>query len=448
MAKAQAKGDAQLAYKEALHRFAHRSYITAIDVGRIYKDGVETDEIGVRIHVKEKKEVSALEASEVLPSEISGVRIDVVQASYAPGAAAHFSPEGPARTHRFATLQPGISVAHPHVTAGTLGMFVRDNRTGRPAILSNWHVLVGSDKSRPGDSIVQPGPMDGGRTERDAIAFLERMILDKDGDAAIAVLNGSRRFSSLLIGTDHRIQGIDDPKDDDLVFKSGRTTGITKGRVEGKGTYFIEYSIGRVGVEGFRIVPREAGNPENLEISAGGDSGAVWVSEKSGSAVGLHFAGETNPAPGAEHALACYITRVFSRLDVELVADEAGTLPQAMSDETVGALASGLGACAVSAALEHLDGREIRNLARSLSVNYPRLSDCPELNEVLRSSAAPEVGPFGAVLIGFAAGAAARLLGKSKESAGEASTAEAFPLVVAAFLAGAVAGARAVDGKL
>ena len=57
-------------------------------------------------------------------------------------------------------LRPGLSVAHPSVTAGTLGGFVRTG--GGLAILSNNHVLAASDAAALGDAVLQPGPADGG----------------------------------------------------------------------------------------------------------------------------------------------------------------------------------------------------------------------------------------------------------------------------------------------
>jgi hypothetical protein len=87
-------------------------------------------------------------------------------------------------------------------------------------------------------------------------------------------------------------------------------------------------------------------------------------------------------------------------------------------------------------------------LANQLTASFPRLSETDlQLSKLTKFESAPEIGPLGAVAIGFAAGAAARIIGKKLESA-ETTSAEAFPVVMAAFLAGAVAGARAVDGKL
>ena len=58
------------------------------------------------------------------------------------------------------TAPGGVSIGHHKTTAGTLGCLVRKN--GSPYILSNNHVLANSNDAKIGDSILQPGPYDGG----------------------------------------------------------------------------------------------------------------------------------------------------------------------------------------------------------------------------------------------------------------------------------------------
>src|SRR5687768_16576188 len=55
---------------------------------------------------------------------------------------------------RVRPLRPGLSVAHPSVSAGTLGGFVRVG--GRLALLSNNHVIAASDAAAIGDAVLQP----------------------------------------------------------------------------------------------------------------------------------------------------------------------------------------------------------------------------------------------------------------------------------------------------
>jgi hypothetical protein len=99
------------------------------------------------------------------------------------------------------------------------------------------------------------------------------------------------------------------------VWKSGRSTGLTQGFIDGiKMTIPLVYpDVGmRMLEQVFRIVPRNGSIPR--ELSIGGDSGAVWVDEESGKATGLHFAGEIGDSP--EHALAHDISAVTKRLNV------------------------------------------------------------------------------------------------------------------------------------
>jgi hypothetical protein len=440
------------AYHEALARYAHRGNVTGIDIGFKYRNGKATRKLAVRLHVKEKLPRSALEAAEVFPVEILGYPVDVLQGDYHPGSRRKAA-KATRRTGRFDPLQPGISVSHLRGTAGTLGMIVRDTRSGNPAILSNWHVLAGAADALPGDPIVQPGPFDGGRQPRDTVASLERMLLDRDGDAAIALLSGSRRADPAVIDLGIVPDALEDPRIGDTLVKSGRTTQVTRGRVDGMGRYFITYEVGRVGIDGFIIVPLNKKNPQNEEISAGGDSGALWLRSGSATAVGIHFAGETDPRPEEEHAIACYATRVFDRLEIELMpaaaAESAGCSD---SGAVVAQLAGELGRAAAAGVCESIDPAEIRRLGGALAVRHPQLArGAPPLHALNAGDAAGEdLGALGAVAIGFAAGAAARIIGRTLDARERerGAAAESFPVVVAAFLAGAVAGARAIDGRL
>jgi hypothetical protein len=304
------------AYETAVRHYSQREYLTGIDIGFKYVGGHATDRLAIRFHVREKLPVSALESAERFPSEIEGFPVDVIQGSYAPGAMQPgIVPESVNRSRRFNILRPGISVGHTDVTAGTLGMFVEDIRSGKPAILSNWHVLAGSASAQRGDPILQPGPHDGGWGERDTIGMLEYTLLDENGDAAVALLNKKRKINPEILDLDIVPDSLADPQLGEEVVKSGRSTRVTHGRVDGKGRYFIHYPVGRIGIDGFIIVPKSG--DEKIEISTGGDSGSIWLKAGTSTVLGIHFAGETDPSPTAEHALACYATRVFERLQIQ-----------------------------------------------------------------------------------------------------------------------------------
>ena len=435
-----------------MRKYLHRENVTGVDVGFKYVDGQPTDTIAVRIHVKEKIAPTALAAAEVLPTEINGVPVDVIPAIYhinvAPGLGSAREPDAAmeslvARLTPRDPIQPGISVGHQAVTFGTLGCFVRDKMTGKLCLLSNWHVLAGTANARPGDPITQPGRADGGRVGRHTIATLERMMLDKDGDAAIATLNGRRQIALEPFETGVVFSGLRMPQIGETLVKSGRATGVTFAKVDGLGRYTLNYPAGRRSIAGFKLVARQNGNPNNEEISAGGDSGSIWYSPDSREAVGLHFAGETDPNPRAEHALACFATRVFSRLHIELA--EALPRPETAiaDDELISLLATQLGSVTTTQVAGILGIENIRSVAHDLQARYPSLrSIYSNISSQLDPRA--ETSSLGSVAIGYAAGAVAKLI----ETRGDGNhSPENFTAMVIAFLAGAAMGARGLDEK-
>ncbi len=196
---------------------------------------------------------------------------------------------------RVRPLRPGLSVAHPTVTAGTLGGFVR--LPGGLALLSNNHVLAASGAAAHGDAVLQPGPADGGESA-DRIATLtafERLSPDRTNlvDAAVALLDdGVDAEPGDLPGgpLTGRIPGGLDLDPDELVEKVGRTTGHTRGRITAvevdgvavqydEGVYTFDDQIEISGTTG--------------AFSAGGDSGSVIWRDHDRSPVGLLFAGST-----------------------------------------------------------------------------------------------------------------------------------------------------------
>lgn len=100
------------AYNEAMARYAHREDITGIDIGYKYSKGEPTDILSIRIHIKEKKVKSALQAEDMFPDEIDSFPVDVIQANYKPVGVISSQEKYLRRTDRYPVMQPGISVAH------------------------------------------------------------------------------------------------------------------------------------------------------------------------------------------------------------------------------------------------------------------------------------------------------------------------------------------------
>jgi hypothetical protein len=221
-------------------------------------------------------------------------------------------------------LRPGLSVAHPAVTAGTLGGFVRTAQ-GR-AMLSNSHVLAAGGAATVGDAVLQPGPADGG-VPGDRVATLTAFERFREGlpnlvDAAVAVLDpgvdaepGSVPGGPLA----GRVPDAIDIDPDDTVEKVGRTTGHTHGLV-------TAVEVDAVAVQYTDAVHRF---DDQIEIqgatggfSAGGDSGSVIWRSRDRAPVALLFAGSsTGGTQGSGVTFANPLATVLRILDVEWLAE-------------------------------------------------------------------------------------------------------------------------------
>lgn len=305
--------------RTAFRMFAHRPNFTGVDVGYAWDGETQSDRISVRVHLARKLPLAELESHLVIPKEIDGVPIDVIQGDYR---VPQLESAQAAVETRYPFLIGGASISRELGGAGTLGALVVDRTTRRPGVLSNWHVMAGP-QARPGDGIVHPATMDAGIWRPRRIASLDRYILSGRGDAAVAFLDGPDVWVPLQLGGFTEVTSVRRPRLGETLTKHGRTTATTSGKVDGEGIYRLTYEI-RPGVweardiEGFRLLSTIEGNAHDEEISQPGDSGALWVHEGSGAGVGLHFAGETSSLPADEFALACNLDSVTQALDVEI----------------------------------------------------------------------------------------------------------------------------------
>lgn len=285
--------------------------VSGVDYGYLYKNDKKTRRLGVRFHVQLKRPLQDLEPSEVLPTSLKGLQCDVLQATYS----IYRSPQDLCNP-----LLSGVSVGNfNRSSTGTLGLIVRDRLTGSPAILSNWHVLCGSTQARPGDVLVQPGPLHIGSRPPRKVARLERWLPLATGfDAAIGLLNPEIQWDKALFNSSIIIKGIATPTKGMRLGKFGAVSGFTRCVVDGiGGSYVIDYSgCGDVPRSMDGVMLRRDPQFQEPEVSLSGDSGAVWLDTR-GRAVALLFAGEDGRGPTAEYALAHPIERVFELLQVE-----------------------------------------------------------------------------------------------------------------------------------
>lgn len=292
------------AFRVAHLRFGGSPFVTGIDMGTRYAGGEVTDDMAIRIHVRGKRPVEALKPEELVPPEIAGVPTDVVEAAWIRdgGGWYDFDPE---RASLRETLQPGISIANRDGTYGTLGLFVTDIASGATCILSADHVLA--PPQGDGAQVVQPGPWDLAFEERNVIGRLWRR--QPYHGVSIARLDAPRPFARELFGTDIVLSGTHVPRPGDILEKSGRTTGVTRARVDGFGSYAACFPA-------ILLVPEDGAG--DLEISAEGDSGAVWYDPGTRKAVAIQCIGEDPQAPSLEWAAAALIAPIASKLGVRL----------------------------------------------------------------------------------------------------------------------------------
>ncbi|KQY22140.1 hypothetical protein ASD16_16035 [Cellulomonas sp. Root485] len=215
-------------------------------------------------------------------------------------------------TGRTRPLRPGVSIAHVQVTAGTLGAFV--HKDGVVHALSNFHVLAGSPEAKVGDTIVQPGPADGGRAPRDTVGTLAAWVdLNQHRaalvDCAIALLDDQEVDPEYPVG---RVTTTAVALGGEQVAKIGRTTSVTRGRVTAieLDNVVVGYGedMGEISFDNQIEVESTGTGP----FSRGGDSGSL-VYRADGVALGLLFAGSES---GGENGTGLtYINPIDAVLD-------------------------------------------------------------------------------------------------------------------------------------
>ncbi|MBD2678590.1 MULTISPECIES: hypothetical protein [Nostoc] len=342
--------EVQTAHRAAVEEFMKpgqlRPNVVGLGVGVKWRNGEPTGEPALLTLVTHKIPRDELSRADLIPSRLADMQTDVLEIGY-PFAGVGELRQKPTQV-RTELIQPtngatgtyrvtermeipetgvellarrarpaegGYSVGHYKITAGTIATCVYDILPGgstnppvhgvgipsRYYILSNNHVLANSNDAAVGDPILQPGPFDGGNASTDIIARLNRFVpIDFEPtipreqhrnlvDAAIAeaqfhdidreiywlgYVRGWRRKQDVTVGMS--------------VFKTGRTTNFTSGRITAiSATVDVGYGNGKVARFKDQII--------TTNISAGGDSGSLVATlvNNTPAAVGLLFAGSS-----------------------------------------------------------------------------------------------------------------------------------------------------------
>ena len=299
-----------------------KANVVGVGVGRKIKNGDITDQLCIKVYVENKRALSRLPESEVVPKSIQGILTDVVEVG-------KIRFQG--RRDKNRPTQGGDSIGSCHslqygyIMAGTLGVALIDKTDGKEVILSNNHVIANIDtdtenRANAGDPIVQPGTLDGGSCTTDRIGTLKRWIPftlagDNQVDAAIADLNNEADALECQIGCDiGKVNGYRSLGEGDLniqVQKCGRTTGYTTGNViDVDATVNVSYEV----LTPSGIVVRTLTFVNQIittDMSDSGDSGSL-ILDMQKKAVGLLFAGSNTVT------IANRIEVVLDLLDLEL----------------------------------------------------------------------------------------------------------------------------------
>jgi hypothetical protein len=259
--------------------------LVAVGIAEKQTRGRRVGQLALTFYVERKrKRPSSDEAvPEVVPAHMVGAEVptDVVEIG-------KIIPEVQSQP---TPIEPGFSIGHPAVSAGTLGAVIGPAK--KPRVISNSHVLANSGLGKIGDPILYPGSADQGVPPADIVgelSFVVPFILGGEFvnsmDVAVATINPARRgdVRSRIGALGIVPSGTTLPARGMRIVKVGRTTGLTHGEITDINfTLTLDYGGGRnVGFRQQVFCTR---------YSAPGDSGSLVLEEGTNLAVGLHFAG-------------------------------------------------------------------------------------------------------------------------------------------------------------
>jgi hypothetical protein len=287
-----------------------------VDVGYKYVNGQRTDQIAIRVLVAKKKPNVA--AKQRVPAEINGIPTDVIERVVVPITAVKSLEDISlqADTNKYDPVKGGISIGPErsidgYVFAGTLGCIVKDNASGQPRLLSNFHVMAVDSSWKAGDYMVQPSLVDNGVATTDRVGALTKAVLSAHVDGALCTLSGRSSDCSIVDIGD--VKGTASAVLNAAVKKRGRTTLLTYGFVDSiSGTVKIDYGDD-IGVKTLNDqVGIRQDTDYNDKFSDHGDSGSVVV-DGDNQVIGLLFAGSEDG-----YTYINQIANVLSELDIEI----------------------------------------------------------------------------------------------------------------------------------
>ena len=285
--------------------------VSAVGLGYKVIKGITTFEPCLHVLVNKKIDSKYITQNNLIPSIYMGIKTDVIEV----GEVKQYSPESLITNVR--PLEGGYSIMSGNKITGTLGCMVKRISKGKLKfyILSNNHVLAGSNSLSIGSPVMQPSSKFGGNPVYDKVATLSKYVPIKYqtkfskpvnyADCAIAKIINPYNISPRIkhLGT---LRGIAEPVLYENVSKVGMSSGLTTGFVA---------TIGMTCTVGDSSGKKIAFYKDQIRASLHtepGDSGSVIVNSQN-KVIGLFFSG----APG-NVAYFSSIKYVLEKLDIEI----------------------------------------------------------------------------------------------------------------------------------
>jgi|SRR5882724_511474 len=319
-AKERAQGQFLSGPRIRAHRVVHRisahpqHNVVGVGVGAKIVNGKATARPSVRLYVAHKLARPLVPPEHRLPREIEGVETDVVEVG-------RLRAQIPSPRRRHRPARPGCSIGFRLeapldglLMAGTLGAVVA--RGEAQFILSNNHVLANENQLPVGAPIYQPGLLDHGDPQSDAIARLSHFApLIASGpnrvDCAIAEILAPELIGPRVMA---KVGKLASPQpiavvEGMAVEKVGRGSGYTLGKAyDVSATLTLDYELGDLIFVNQVLIRGTSG-----AFSEYGDSGALVVGADSGRAAGLLIGGS------GEFSIANHLEDVLTELGASLV---------------------------------------------------------------------------------------------------------------------------------
>jgi hypothetical protein len=280
--------------------------IVGVGIGEKLVNGNPTGEDAIRVYVIIKAREHKIDKKALVPSSINGIQTDVVEIGEI---------RALANVGKMLPAPGGVSIGHYQITAGTLGCLVQKN--GRVYILSNNHVLANINAAGPEDPILQPGPVDGGRLDKDVIGHLSEFVPIQFNGAVNTVDAAIARSTPPLVTPKNKCFGTIDPTSTPasrfmLVKKCGRSTELTRGLItDVHAAVKVSYGVSGTAIFQDQIIIQSA---PFFNFSQGGDSGSLIVTESGNHPTGLLFAGTGGYtiANKIENVLAAFAVKMYT----------------------------------------------------------------------------------------------------------------------------------------